>query len=83
MSAKAAVDALQRELEEKELFIRKAIGWILREAAKKRPDVVVASLGPRTRRASGVTVREAVKPWNDGARQEILAAYREKRPSRS
>ena len=27
-------------LEEKEFFIRKAIGWVLRETAKKQPDLV-------------------------------------------
>ena len=48
-------------LEEKEFFIRKAIGWVLREAGKRRPDEVAAWLAPRTGRASGVTMREAVK----------------------
>ena len=49
-------------LEEREFFIRKAIGWVLRETGKKRPDLVAGWLGPRVHRASGVTVREAVKP---------------------
>ena len=48
-------------LEEREFFIRKAIGWVLREAGKRRPDDVAAWLAPRTDRASGVTMREAVK----------------------
>lgn len=48
-------------LEEKELFIRKAIGWVLHEASKTRPDEVYAWLLPRFDRASGVTRREAVK----------------------
>lgn len=66
-------------LEEKEFFIRKAIGWVLREVGKKRPAEVVAWLGPRTARASGVTMREAVRylPAADGER--LMAAYREKR----
>ena len=29
-------------LDEKEFFIRKAIGWVLREVSKKRPDEVIA-----------------------------------------
>ncbi len=33
-------------LDEKEFFIRKAIGWVLREESKRRPDEVVAWLGP-------------------------------------
>jgi 3-methyladenine DNA glycosylase AlkD len=68
-------------LAEREFFIRKAIGWVLREAGKRRPDEVAAWLGPRTHRASGVTMREAVKylPADVGAR--LMAAYREKRPA--
>lgn len=48
-------------LDEKEFFIRKAIGWVLRETAKTRPDEVFEWLAPRIDRASGVTTREAVK----------------------
>ena len=48
-------------LDEKEFFIRKAIGWILRETSKKRPDLVCEWLLPRASRASGVTMREAMK----------------------
>ncbi|HJP72253.1 MAG TPA: DNA alkylation repair protein, partial [Candidatus Limnocylindria bacterium] len=68
-------------LEEKEFFIRKAIGWVLREAGKRRPDEVTAWLAPRTHRSSGVTMREAVKylPPADGER--LMAAYREHRPA--
>jgi 3-methyladenine DNA glycosylase AlkD len=68
-------------LEEREFFIRKAIGWVLREAGKRRPADVIAWLAPRTARASGVTLREAVKylPAEDAAR--LLAAYRARRPA--
>lgn len=48
-------------LEEKEFFIRKAIGWVLRETGKTRPDEVFEWLAPRFDRLSGVTRREAVK----------------------
>jgi 3-methyladenine DNA glycosylase AlkD len=48
-------------LEEKEFFIRKAIGWVLREMSKSRPDEVYAWLAPRASKLSGVTMREAVK----------------------
>jgi 3-methyladenine DNA glycosylase AlkD len=48
-------------LDEKEFFIRKAIGWVLRETGKTRPDEVFEWLAPRHERASGVTMREAVK----------------------
>ena len=61
-------------LDEKEFFIRKAIGWVLRDTARKRPAMVYEWLLPRARRASGVTVREAVKPLSDAQRSAILAA---------
>ena len=48
-------------LEEKEFFIRKAIGWVLRETSKKRPDLVYEWIAPRAGRASGVTMREAIR----------------------
>jgi 3-methyladenine DNA glycosylase AlkD len=48
-------------LEETEFFIRKAIGWVLREMSKKRADEVYEWIAPRANRASGVTMREVVK----------------------
>jgi 3-methyladenine DNA glycosylase AlkD len=61
-------------LGEKEFFIRKAIGWVLRDTARKRPDMVYEWLLPRASRASGVTLREAVKPLSDRQRASVLAA---------
>ena len=68
-----------RVLDEREFFVRKAIGWALREVARRAPDLVVAWLEPRTARASGVTMREAVRylPEADAAR--LMAAYRARR----
>jgi 3-methyladenine DNA glycosylase AlkD len=60
-------------LEEREFFIRKAIGWVLRDTARKRPDLVYAWLQPRAGRASSVTVREAVKYLSDQQRERIAA----------
>ena len=68
-------------IEEKEFFIRKAIGWVLREAGRRRPDEVAAWLRPRTHRASGVTMREAVKYLPPDEAERLMAAYREKRPA--
>jgi 3-methyladenine DNA glycosylase AlkD len=48
-------------LEEKEFFIRKAIGWVLREVSKKRPELVRDFLLAHGARASGLTRREAMK----------------------
>ena len=68
-------------LDEKEFFIRKAIGWVLREVSKKRPREVIAWIGPRTHRASGVTMREAVRYLPAAEGERLMTAYREKRPA--
>jgi 3-methyladenine DNA glycosylase AlkD len=68
-------------LDEKEFFIRKAIGWVLREVGKKRPDEVVDWLAPRTGRASGVTMREAVRHLPAPDAERLMKAYRERRPA--
>jgi 3-methyladenine DNA glycosylase AlkD len=48
-------------LDEKEFFIRKAIGWVLREVSKKRPALVEEFACAHAGRCSGVTWREATK----------------------
>jgi 3-methyladenine DNA glycosylase AlkD len=58
-------------LDEKEFFIRKAIGWILRETARKHPKLVFDWLLPRKQRASGVTMREAVKYLSPAQRARL------------
>lgn len=63
-------------LDEREFFIRKAIGWVLREAGKRRRELVVDFLGPRVTRASGVTVREAVRYLEPDDRDALLTAHR-------
>jgi 3-methyladenine DNA glycosylase AlkD len=68
-------------LDEKEFFIRKAVGWVLREVGKRRPADVVAWLAPRTGRASGVTMREAVKYLPSADAERLMTAYREHRPA--
>ncbi len=63
-------------LEEREFFIRKAIGWVLRETGKRQPDLVADWLAPRTHRVSGVTMREAVRWLPAHQRDALMAAYR-------
>ena len=63
-------------LDEKEFFIRKAIGWVLRDTARKRPDVVFEWLLPRAARASGVTLREACEPLSAEQCAAVEAARR-------
>ncbi|MGD2051089.1 MAG: DNA alkylation repair protein [Acidimicrobiia bacterium] len=50
-----------RRASEKEFFIRKAIGWVLRQYARTAPDEVAAFLLAHRDRWSGLTFREASK----------------------
>ncbi|MEV5988568.1 DNA alkylation repair protein [Streptomyces sp. NPDC052051] len=63
-------------LEDPRFFVRKALGWVLRQASKKHPAEVHGWLLPRAGRSSGVTVREAVRYLDDGQREAVLTAYR-------
>lgn len=67
------------QLDDREFFIRKAIGWVLREMSKRRPELVIAWLAPRTGRASGVTMREAVKHLDPSVRAALMTGYRARR----
>jgi 3-methyladenine DNA glycosylase AlkD len=71
-----------RMLDETEFFIRKAIGWVLRETGMRRPQEVFEWLARRTAQVSGVTIREAVKYLDPDQRDELMNAYREKRTAR-
>lgn len=70
-------------LEEKAFFIRKAIGWILREASRPTPDRVYAWLLPRAARAAGLTIREATKHLSAKQRAEIVRCSRSPRATTS
>lgn len=61
---------------DREFYVRKALGWILRDTARRRPDLVFEWLLPRAATASGVTLREAIKPLTDAQRAAIAATRR-------
>lgn len=61
-------------LPEREFFIRKAIGWVLRDTGRRRPGLVAGWLAPRIRQVSGVTLREALKPLPADTAHRLLAA---------
>jgi 3-methyladenine DNA glycosylase AlkD len=61
---------------EPDFFIRKALGWVLRELSKKDPAWVAEWLAPRTGELSGVTLREAVRRLPQEAAAPLLTAYR-------
>ena len=64
-------------LEEKEFFIRKAIGWVLRETAKQTPRRVFDWLLPRVGRAAGLTVREASRHLSAAQRARLSRAHQQ------
>jgi 3-methyladenine DNA glycosylase AlkD len=48
-------------LGEREFFIRKAIGWVLREVSKKQPELTFAFVRAHGAKMSGLTFREATR----------------------
>lgn len=59
-------DHCLRRAHEKEFFIRKAIGWALRQYARTEPDAVMRFLLMNRQRLSGLSFREAAKHLNIG-----------------
>ncbi|WP_424644274.1 DNA alkylation repair protein [Embleya sp. AB8] len=64
-------------LDEKEFFIRKAIGWLLREISKRDPAYVVTWTTAHRPRMSGVTLREALRrlPEPDATRLRTMPRH--------
>ncbi len=52
---------IEHSIEEREFFLRKAIGWALREHAKTDPDTVVAYVVANAHRMSALSKREALR----------------------
>jgi 3-methyladenine DNA glycosylase AlkD len=62
----------EKMLHEKEFFIRKAIGWCVREISKASPDEAFEFLVKIKDRASGLTIREGSKRLPVQQREMIL-----------
>ena len=62
-------------LAEKEFFIRKAIGWVLREISKRDPAYVAAWTRRHLDGMSGVTFREAVRRLPEADAAGLRSAY--------
>lgn len=67
-------------LHEKEFFIQKTIGWILREVSKHSPNLVAQWLTPRAAKASSVTIREAIKYLDPDQKETIAKARKATQP---
>jgi 3-methyladenine DNA glycosylase AlkD len=70
-------------LDEKEFFIQKAIGWVLREVSKKRASLVRDFLRAHGERASAVTWREATKYLPPAMLRDLPARAPRSRRARS
>jgi 3-methyladenine DNA glycosylase AlkD len=62
----------EKMLHEKEFFIRKAIGWGIREMSKSDPDSAFDFLMKIKGRASGLTLREGAKRLHEEMKQIVL-----------
>ncbi|MGA2210504.1 MAG: DNA alkylation repair protein [Acidimicrobiales bacterium] len=69
-------------LEETEFFIRKAIGWILRDMGRRRPELVLEWASPRVERMSGVTLQEVVKCLQPDEAAALKEAYQQAKAQR-
>ena len=58
-------------LDEREFFIRKAIGWVLREVSKKRPELTYAFLRKHRDAVSGLSLREGAKYLSASQRKAL------------
>jgi 3-methyladenine DNA glycosylase AlkD len=65
-----------RMVGEKEFFIRKAIGWVLRDVSKKRPDLAYAFLLEHVDEVSGLTFREGSKYLPEEQQESLRRARR-------
>lgn len=63
-------------LHEREFFVRKAIGWVLREISKKRPELTIEFVEQHLGELSGLTLREGIKRLAPAVRDDLLARSR-------
>ncbi len=64
-------------LAEREFFIRKAIGWVLRASSEKRPELSEDFLRRHIAAVSGLTLREGAKRLDPETRKQLLAVHKQ------
>jgi 3-methyladenine DNA glycosylase AlkD len=62
-----------------DVVVAKALGWVLRDTGRRRPDLVEHWLLPRLDQVAMVTRREAVKPLPDAVREALTPVPRPRR----
>ena len=63
-------------LDEREFFIRKAIGWVLREVSKQRPDLTFEFLRKHRERVSRLSLLEGAKYLPAAKRRALGLSHR-------
>lgn len=58
-------------LPEREFFVRKAIGWVLRDVSRRRPELTFEFLRAHAGKVSGLTFREASRHLPEAMRREL------------
>ncbi len=58
-------------LADREFFVRKATGWVLRDASRRNPDAVAAWIEPRAAAMSSLTFREATRRLPEADRERL------------
>ena len=70
-------------ISEREFFIRKAIGWVLREVGKKRPWLTYEFLSEHLNKVSGLSLREGSKYLPSEQRELLQRRFKELRSRHS
>jgi 3-methyladenine DNA glycosylase AlkD len=68
-----------RMVGEKQFFIRKAIGWVLRDVSKKRPELAYDFLAEHVHQVSGLTLREGSKYLPEEGREALRELHRSRK----
>ena len=63
-------------IEEREFFIRKAIGWVLRDTGRTRPELVFGFLEAHIDTVSGLTLREGSKYLSTRHRETLMRRFK-------
>lgn len=63
-------------IDEREFFIRKAIGWVLREVSKHQPNWTYEFLSQHIQHVSGLTLREGAKYLPEEQRETLMQQYK-------
>jgi len=66
-------DLAEHMITEKEFFIRKAIGWVIRELSRSDQKAALAFLMKIRAKASGLTLREGAKRLPENMKKKLLA----------